>query len=101
MTSIDQIIIGGIDVCNYILQQTTTTNNVWHKTRRLRASSAITSQTCLVEDKRKFPSPLPVDSFFGDSFWPHAFARQQIDNQVFASARKSMQHLPPMQIQER
>ena len=64
MTSIDQIIIGGIDVCNYILQVTTTTNNVWRKTRRLRASSPITPQTCPGEDKRKFPSPLPVDSFF-------------------------------------
>ena len=101
MTSIDRIIIGSIDVCNYFLQPKTTINNVWQKMGQLHADSAITLQSCLREDKCIFPSSLPEDSFFGDSFWPHEFAHHQINYPVFSSARKSIWHLPLIQIQER
>ena len=102
----DQIIIG-IDMCNFTLQLMTTINKVWHKISRFCAGSAILMQTRSIgEYKSVIPSPLPVYSFFGDAFWPNTFASHpinclhRINYSVFASARKSMWHLPPMQIQE-
>lgn len=70
--------------------------------RGLRAASAIMLQTCpMSEDEHKFPSPNPAGLFFGDSFWPHGFARHQINNPGFTCARKCIWYLPVMQIQER